>query len=42
MATHAKPNLLSPHSETGEEQATFTIQEAADILNVDRAYLVQW
>jgi excisionase family DNA binding protein len=41
MAAHAQPNLHSPESEPQKQQETFTIQEAADVLNVGGAYLVQ-
>ena len=41
MAAHAQPNLRSPESEPRKQQETFTIQEAADVLNVEREYLVQ-
>ncbi len=41
MAAHAEPNLRSSENESQTQQETFTIQEAADILTVDRAYLVQ-
>jgi len=41
MAAHAQPNLRSSENEPQEQQEMFTIEEAADILNVDRAYLVQ-
>jgi excisionase family DNA binding protein len=41
MAAHAQPNLASPESEPRKQQETFTIQEAADVLNVESAYLVQ-
>ncbi len=41
MTAHAQPHLRSSENESQEQQETFTIQEAADILNVGRVYLVQ-
>ncbi len=41
MAAHAQPDLLSSEDESRKQQETFTIEEAADVLNVDRTYLVQ-
>ncbi len=41
MTAQEQPNLLFPEGESRKKQETFTIQEAADVLNVDAAYLVQ-
>lgn len=38
MAAHPQPHVLASENEPQEQQETFTIQEAADVLNVNRTY----